>query len=192
MPRYARAWSASNVYHFITRGVNKKRIFHREVDFQFYKKLLCEYKDRFNVQIYHYCLMNNHSHLLVRAETPQDLSRMAHFVQRRYAYYYCKTYHWAEQVFRKRFISIPVENDAYFLECGRYIERNPIQAHMVKIPDEYPYSSYNYYAQSAEDDLLTASPVYPALGNTPLERMAAYRLYVKQPREKEVMMDIPF
>ncbi len=192
MPRHARSHSATNVYHFITRGTNKKKIFHEENDFNAYKKLLLEYKERFNIQIYHYCLMSNHAHLLVRSDTPHDLSQMAHFVQRRYAYYYCKTYHWAEQVFRKRFISIPVENDAYLLECGRYIERNPIQAHLAKEPDDYPYSSYNHYANSREDCLVTTSPAYLALGYTQSELEASYKCYVRQARQNEVIMDIPF
>jgi putative transposase len=166
--------------------VNKKKIFHRGGDFDFYKDLIKEYKERFEAHVLHYCLMSNHTHMIVGCDEIGSLSAFAHFLHRRYAYYYCKTYHWSEQVFRNRFISIPIEKDAYLLECGRYIERNPLDAGIVQDPGEYKYSSYDFYAHGVQDGLVTESPAYAGLGKTPEERMLVYRFNVLHNRDYEL------
>ncbi len=192
MPRKPRIQSPTDIYHFINRGVNKKKLFHHDRDYQYYLELLKEYSTRFSIQIHHYCLMNNHTHLLIKADGIGLVSRFGHFVQRRYAYYYCKTYRWSEQVFRKRFISIPIQEDAYLLECGRYIERNPLKAKLVQDPQDYPYSSYSFYSHQKEDLLITPNPLYETMGRNPLERTAAYKFYVGYTREQEKELAAPF
>ncbi len=137
MPRKPRKTSASGVYHFVTRGVNKKKLFHKDDDYRAYLLLVKEYADRFDVQTYHYCLMTNHIHLVLKSPDLEMLGKFAHFVQRRYAYYYCKTHRWSEQVFKRNYSSFPIESDAYLLECGRYVERNPLTAKLVGSPEEH-------------------------------------------------------
>ena len=186
MPRYPRQESATGVYHFINRGVNKKRLFHKRKDYRTYLDLLLEYKKRFGISIYHYCLMPNHTHIMLKADQAKDLSRFAHYFQRRYAYYYCNAYHWPEQVFRKRFISIPIETDAQFLECARYVERNPLSANLVKRPQDYPYTSYPRYAYNKANRLIDPSPLLEMLGKTTKERGRLWQFYIAQERAYEV------
>jgi putative transposase len=182
MARKPREESSSKVYHFINRGVNKKTIFHAPKDHGFYLDLIRQYKDRLGIEIYHYCVMTNHSHLILMAPDRAALSKFAYFIQRRYAYYYCDSYAWEEQVFRRSFVSIPIPDDAYLLECARYIERNPVKAQIVNCPSEYFSSSYSYYAEGKKNDLLTPSPSYLGLSENIAERRTAYRLYVGQER----------
>lgn len=185
MPRKSREISPTGAYHFINRGVNKKHIFHKAGDYERYMQLVKEYAREFKIEIYHYCLMVNHTHFLLKTEDLSLLSKFGHFVHRRYAYYYCKAYQWPEQVFRRRFVSIPIEDDAHFLECGRYIERNPLEAGLVDDLRNYSFTSYSYYAYNELNPLITSSPVYESLSNQPHERRAAYRLYVTQNRKNE-------
>jgi putative transposase len=189
MARKPRAISGSGYYHFITRGVNKKKLFHQKSDFKFYLALLNEYRHRFGLKIHHYCLMNNHAHVLLRAEEMLPLSRFGHFIQRRYAYYYCKTYYWSGQVFQSRFKSIPIENDNYLLECGRYIERNPVRANLVKSLEEYPWSSYHYYVQGQQNSLIEPSPMYLHLHKQKKLRKGLYKKYVNTRRPYENLLD---
>ena len=95
-------------------------------------------------------------------------------------------------MFRKRFLSVPIDRDEYLLECGRYIERNPLDAKLVPRIEDYPYTSYPFYAYNKPDDLLTESPVYSTLGNLPSEKQAAYRFYVTQNRQQESKLTTPF
>ena len=138
MPRKPRQQSPTDVYHVINRGVNKKDLFHGPKDFLCYLGLVNEYKERLDIRIYHYCLMTNHAHMLVKSKDVGSLSQFMHFIQRRFAYYYCKTYQWTGQVFQRSFRSFPIDKESYFLECGRYIEKNPVRAAMVKSTEDYP------------------------------------------------------
>ena len=189
MPRKPRVQSASGYYHFITRGVNKKKVFHRKTDFRFYLDLLDQYRKTFDLQIYHYCLMSNHAHALVKSEDISSLSKFGHYVQRRYAYYYCKTYKWSGQVFQSRFKSIPIEKDDYLLECGRYIERNPLRADLVESLELYPWSSYHFYTGDIQNDLLEPSPMFLGLHSSKKKRQKLYKEYLHQSRPYEELVD---
>ena len=189
MPRKPRQSSDAGVYHFINRGVNKKQLFHKDQDYKHYLKLMAEYSRALEVQIYHYCLMNNHTHILLKSPDIESLSRFGHFIQRCYAYYYCKTYHWAEQVFRKRFVSIPIDKSSYLLECGRYIERNPVRAKVVDNLKDFSYSSFAYYGLGNEDLLITPDPLYLDLGSSQKQRIMAYKDYVTADRPYEEIVD---
>ena len=89
-----------------------------------------------------------------------DLSRFSQYLQRRYAYYYCKTHKWNGQVFQRMYKSIPIGEDAYLLGCGRYIERNPVRAGLVRRAEDYLWSSAAAHCGLRDDVLLS--------GNCPL------------------------
>lgn len=136
--------------------------------------------------------MTNHTHLALKADELSALSTFGHFVQRRYAYYYCKTYRWSGQVFQGRYKSLPVEDDRYLLECGRYIERNPLKAGLAKEPTDYPYSSHTFYAQGLKNHLITPSPAYLGLDKSEDRRRALYSTYVCETRPQEEFASNPF
>ena len=64
------------------------------------------------------------------------------------------------------------------MEAGRYIERNPLRAKMVKDLKDYPWSSYSAYAYGNQDSLLDEDPYYAQLGTTAIDRQLAYRTFV--------------
>ena len=66
MPRRARKQSKTGVYHIIIRGVNRQDIFHDDEDKSAYSDRLSRYKNECVFELYAYCLMSNHVHLLVR------------------------------------------------------------------------------------------------------------------------------
>jgi REP element-mobilizing transposase RayT len=65
----ARQLADDHCYHVLTRGNNRAAVFHDSADFQRYGQLLLEYFRPHDVALYHYCLMTNHVHLVVRAAT---------------------------------------------------------------------------------------------------------------------------
>ncbi len=189
MPRRRRQLSPTGVYHWINRGVNQKRIFHKKEDYSAFFKLLKDHKEELNILIFHYCLMTNHIHMLLQAQNLEDLAKFSYYIQRRYAYYYCKTHGWKGQVFQRMYRSLPVAKDTYLLECGRYIERNPLRAGMVQNVAEYVYSSFSFYANGSKNDLLTPSPAYLGLSNDVKERQKLYQKYVLENRIYEELVD---
>jgi REP element-mobilizing transposase RayT len=73
MPRKPRIASQTGYYHFINRGINKRKIFHKKNDFEFYLRLALEYKDKFGIEISHYCIMSNHSHFQLKTDCLDNL-----------------------------------------------------------------------------------------------------------------------
>ena len=189
MPRHKRIASETGFYHWINRGINQKKIFHKAGDFRCWLKLVEEHRSDYGVRLHHFCLMSNHIHLLLSCGEIRDLSRFSCMIQRRYAYYYCKTYQWHGQVFQRMFKSLPIENDSYLLECGRYIERNPVRAHLAKRPEDYLFSSFRHYAYGEELKCLEPSPAYLALGQTPVNRRERYQSYVSSERPYDKILD---
>ena len=133
MPRKARAIHQGEYYHILSRGNNKQALFYDASDFEYYLRTLLHYLHKYDVSLYHYCLMTNHLHLLMKSES-QDaaISRLMHGVQMVYARYFKKRNRATGHVFEDRFKHFLIESDSYLLECGRYIERNPVRARMVR------------------------------------------------------------
>jgi putative transposase len=81
------------------------------------------------------------------------------------------------------------------LECGRYIERNPLRAQIVQDPKDWSWSSYFHYAYGAADPLIDTNDLYLGLGGDPVTRQKVYRNYVQpaRPYEKplEHLHDVP-
>ena len=189
MPRNHRYANNSGCYHYITRGINKKKLFHDHLDFERYRTLIRTFKFRFAINIYHYCLMPNHVHMLIGATEIQNLSRFSHYLQRGYAHYYSKRYDWSGQVFRYPFKAISVEDDRYLLECGRYVEWNPVRAGIVKMPEDYAFSSYRFYSDNISDDIVSLSPAYLPIAETAQARRKCYREYAHMKRLYETILD---
>ena len=54
MPRGPRPQSSTGYYHWINRGVNQKKLFHSKSDFERFLDLIKEYKERFQLSLFHY------------------------------------------------------------------------------------------------------------------------------------------
>jgi putative transposase len=179
MGRKPRIWSESGFYHVVTRGNNRWRVFRDEEDRSRYLKMVAVAFVRKGMGLYHYCLMTNHVHLLVGCKKPEDLSCGMHEVQRRYWFWYRKKYRHSGHLWQGRFHSFAIETESYLLECGRYIERNPLQAGMVEKLETYEWSSYLWYAYGKQRDIvLVPSPGYLSMGRRSQERQKAYQTYV--------------
>ena len=131
------------------RGINQQQIFEDEEDnFRFLETLL-KYKQQCKYEIYAYCLMGNHLHILLK-EGEENLSLMLKRIGGSYVYWYNLKYHRSGHLFQDRFKSEPVENDSHFLTVMRYIHQNPIKAGICKSVDGYKFSSYNEYINQAK------------------------------------------
>ena len=83
-----------------------------------------------------------------------------------------------------------VQDSNYFLTCQRYIELNPVRAHMVAAPGDYPYSSYAHYAAGFADTLITAHACYLDLAVDPSARQQAYRMLFHNVIDEELLARI--
>ena len=153
MPRKARVISATGVYHVMMRGINHQVIFHDELDYKKFIKILQTQahpldKDGRELpsvcEIYAYCLMTNHVHLLIR-ECNKSLGEIMKSIGVAYVSYVNKRYDRIGHLFQDRFLSEPVADAGYFTRLLRYIHQNPVEAGMVTSPDNYAWSSWHEY-----------------------------------------------
>ena len=144
MPRQARRKSESGIYHIILRGINQQQIFEDEEDGFRFLETLSKYKEQCGYEIYAYCLMGNHIHILLK-EGKENLTLVLKRIAGSYVYWYNWKYRRCGHLFQDRFKSESVEDDAYFLTVIRYIHQNPIKAGICKNIDGYKFSSYNEY-----------------------------------------------
>jgi len=175
MPRPARILLSKSYYHIITRGNNRHQVFKSDQDYARYLELIKKYKAKHPFNLFHYCLMPNHIHLLVQTKRASDFSIFMKKLNLAYFHHYRKSYSWAGHFWQNRFKSQPVGKDEYFIQCGKYIELNPVRANLVKQPEKYPYSSYSYYALGHHNDLITQDIFYDGLGQNDDDRQQNYR-----------------
>ncbi len=179
MPRTRRILPQSDAaLHVTARGNNQLYLFRKDPDKAFYLHKVKELKAENRIDIFHYCLMSNHVHMVIWLQEKSNLSRFMKQLQLKYYNYYKSVYGYTGHLWQGRFKSNIIDTDIYLLQCGKYIELNPVRASMVAIPEAYAFSSYRYYAHGEQDHLITPSPEYLALSNTDKERKRQYAKFL--------------
>lgn len=148
MARRARRKSRTGIYHVISRGIDRQIIFEDNEDYRRLLDTLKECQEKSGCEIYAYCLMGNHIHLLLK-ENKEDLGIMFRRLGASYVYWYNKKYKRRGYLFQGRYKSEAVESDSYFLTVLRYIHQNPLKAKMVSDIADYPWSSYREYMEKS-------------------------------------------
>ena len=141
-------------YHCFTRGVDKRKIFLCDADYERYLMLLyacnstkpvhisnlgnrhqgpalpavlaCE-RGHPLVDIGVYCLMPNHPHLLLREVISEGISSFMQKVGTGYTMYFNKKYERTGALFSSRFKAIHVSTDQYLERAVNYIHANPAE-----------------------------------------------------------------
>jgi len=172
MARPYRLQSENCLYHIMSRGDDRKKIYTIPADYKRFMGYVIKAKERYQFTLYAYCLMANHFHLLLETKLP-NISRVMHYIKGSYTTYYNIRHHRTGHLFQGRFKSIVVDKDAYFLELTRYIHLNPVRAGIISKPEGYQWSSYRGYL-GRKDEYIDYRDVGQYLGMTPFR----YRHFV--------------
>ena len=175
MPRKPREFVDGGIYHVFNRGNNRNEVFISKDDHSHFLNLLLAAVRRFDISLFHYCLMPNHFHFLLRIQAKEDMSSFMHWLQLGYARYFKSHYKTTGHIFEERFRSPRISEESYYLQCGRYIERNPVKAKIVQDAWGYKYSSAAYYALGTKDPLVTPNLYYLEMGESESQRQVKYR-----------------
>ena len=143
LPRKPREFSTTNVYHIIFRGNDKQDIFYDDQDKYVFLDRIKETKEIFKYEVYTYCLMNNHVHMIIRIKE-DFLSNAMKSLAVRYSFYFNRKFDRRGHLFENRFVSKKIENLDYFLNVCKYVHRNPENANIAKTT-EYKWSSFQEY-----------------------------------------------
>jgi putative transposase len=174
------------VYHIINRGNNRQPVFNGDGDYKAFLDSLAELKERKPFDLYGYCLMGNHIHLLLR---PQEgsVSRIVQSLLVSHTHRYHRLHRSSGHVWQGRFKSPVIQDDDHLLAVLRYIEANPLRARVVQRAGKYRWSSFASHGQGAADPLLDAVTAYEALAAYPAVRQRRWSAYVHQtPDEAEL------
>ena len=154
MPRIARVIATQYPHHITQRGNNRAIVFFDDEDRQTYLKLLALYAEKHHFQIWAYCLMNNHIHLLAVPEAETSLARGIGLTNQVYTQYLNRKLNQSGRIWQNRFFSCVVENNNYLWAVARYIERNPLKVGLVEKAEAYRWSSAKAHITGASDNLL--------------------------------------
>lgn len=134
----------------MNRGLNRTRIFEDDADKKWFSDAIKDYKEICGANVYHWVWMDTHWHML--AEVVYDnLRGFVGGVQQVYAQYHHKRHGTSGVFWEGRFKSRPVQIGEYLTRCGRYIERNPVRAGLVKKAWDYKWSSAGFYVKGRQD-----------------------------------------
>jgi putative transposase len=190
MARMPRFFLPDTPLHIIARGNNRMTIFVDDDDRRFFLAYLSHVAARHALAIHAYVLMTNHVHVLATPATEASASRTMHALGLVYARYFNDRYARTGTLWEGRYRASVIDDDQYLLTCMRYIELNPVRAHIVALPGEYPWSSHRCNAYGRYDPLVTPHALFLTLASRQESRNAVYRDLFESTMEDEAIARI--
>ena len=141
MPRKPRNAYVGGLFHVGTRGNNKQDVYLGGADRYWFLEMFGKVVVRYAWDIYAYCLMTNHYHLVLVTPEP-NISQGMHHLNGVYARWFNHRHGYAGHLFQRRFHSAVIESDWHLLEACRYVVLNPVRAGIVSGPSDWEWSSY--------------------------------------------------
>ena len=127
-------------HHVTQRGNRRMKTFFCDDDYLYYIDLLREHKEEAKVDIWAYCLMPNHTHIVVVPEQEDSLAGLFSLVHRHYSRYINFREKWTGHLWQERFHSF-VMGEQYLMATVRCVELNPLRARLCTHLFEWPWSS---------------------------------------------------
>ena len=187
MPRESRQKSPSGIYHVMMRGINREPIFHDDEDRRHFLSLIIHSRLPDAFDLYAYCLMVNHVHLLI-CERSDDISRTMKRINSRYVGWHNAKYDRIGPLFQGRFKSLNIMDDRYLLSVLRYIHLNPVKANLVEVPENYQWSSCRsfYTSDGKPSDLLNLHFILDLFDERSSVAIERLKLFTLQPNTDSI------
>jgi len=154
MPRVARIIAKNYPYHITQRGNYRQTVFESDTDYRRYLAWLKEYSERYSLDVWAYCLMNNHVHLICVPRHDNSLARTLNTLHMRYSQYYNRKKKITGHLWQGRYYS-NILDDRHLYAAVRYVENNPVRAGIVREPEDYTWSSAQGHCGIVSDEILS-------------------------------------
>ena len=164
MARVARIVIPGLPHHITQRGNRRQQTFFNQEDYAAYLELMSEWCRDQGVEIWSYCLMPNHAHLIAVPSTEDGLRWAVGEAHRRYTRRINFREKWRGCLWQGRFASF-VMDEPYLLAAARYIELNPVRAGLVAKAEDWPWSSARAHLAGRDDQLATVAPLLAMIGD---------------------------
>jgi len=164
MARLARVVVPGFPHHVTQRGNRRQPTFFCDGDYEIYLDLMAQWCGAWGVEVWAYCLMPNHVHMIVVPESEEALCRAIGEAHRRYTRHVNFREGWRGHLWQGRFSSFVME-EAYLRSAVRYVEMNPARARLVREPGRYRWSSAKAHLTGQDDGLVKVKPLLQRYGD---------------------------
>jgi len=164
MPRLARVVVPDVPHYVAQRGNLRQETFFCEDDYQRYLALMAEWCGERQVEVWAYCLMPNHVHMIAVPRTEDALGRAIGEAHRRYTRYVNLREGWRGYLWQGRFASFPMD-EAHLYVATRYVELNPVRAGLASEAAAYQWSSARAHVAGQNDGLVKVGPLSERFGD---------------------------
>jgi len=178
MARIARVVVPGVPHHVTQRGNRGQRTFFTSSDYRKYLALAAEYCREFDTEVWAYCLMPNHVHLILVPAAEDGLWRPLARTHLRYTKRINIRNEWHGHVWQDRYYSVPMD-ERHLLAAVRYVERNPVAGGLCDNPDAWPWSSAQAHISGKNDDLVHVRPM--------LDRVSDWRSYLAEDSDPRIL-----
>ncbi|OQZ01988.1 MAG: transposase [Candidatus Brocadia sp. UTAMX2] len=163
MSRIARVVVPEVPHHVTQRGNRRLQTFFCDEDYEAYIDLMSQWCTHWNVEVWAYCLMPNHIHLIAVPPSEKALSRAIGEAHRCHTRRVNFREGWRGHLWQGRFASFPMDKTHLYV-AARYVELNPVRANLVKKPQEYRWSSASACIAGQDDRLVQVAPLLEMFG----------------------------
>jgi putative transposase len=164
MARMARVVVPGYPHHVTQRGNRRQRVFFCDEDYLHYIDLLAEYSALSKTEVWSYCLMPNHVHLVMVPKYEDGLRAALGEAHRRYTRRINFRNGWRGHLWQERFHSF-VMDERYLLSTVRYVELNPVKAKLCREPGDWHWSSARAHLEGKDGRLVTVRPMLERVGD---------------------------
>ena len=151
-------------HHITQRGNRRQQTFFCEQDYAAYLELMAEWCGKEALEIWAYCLLPNHAHLIAVPATEQALRRAVGEAHRRYTRRINFREKWRGYLWQGRFASF-VMDEPYLLAAARYVELNPVRAQLTASASDWRWSSAHAHLSGCDDILVKVGPLQGMVSN---------------------------
>src|SRR5262245_18511729 len=181
MGRLTRPIADGLVYHALNRGNNRQTIFADAGDYRTFLASLRQTRERYPFDLFAYCLMPNHFHLVLAPHPGQKISRILQSLTVAHTWHVHRRHRSSGHVWQGRFKSPVIQADEHVWTVLRYVEANPLRAGLVDDLAKWLWSSFASHVGLASDDLVAVAPVWERLGADEDKRQKYWRRWLHQP-----------
>ena len=160
MPRLARTVATGFAHHITQRGNNRQAIFFVDDDRLVYLDYLKQNSDKYSLELFGYCLMTNHIHIVAIPHHEDSLAKAIGRTNFRYTQYINRFHKRSGHLWQSRFYSCALD-ERHFFTAMKYVELNPVRAKLCRMPWRYDWSSAGVHIdKKCESELLNLSNWY--------------------------------
>ncbi len=151
-------------HHVTQRGNRREKTFFENGDYELYLDLLSEAARKSGIEVWSYCLMPNHVHVIAVPTDPDGLSRTFRYVHRHYTGYINARLRMTGHLWQGRFSSVAMD-EPHFVTALRYVALNPVRAGLVERPEDWAWSSTRALIAGEDDHVVTVAPALERVGD---------------------------